>query len=203
MRFNVPKYADQITVGMVADYANAANEFEKVAAICRCSVKDAKKATKVSAEAIIGMFEFIINQGLAEDKRIFTHKFTMFGKRFMLGRIVDIQNISGAEFADLMMLTESNPLKHIDKIAAILFRPVTRSVVYSRRKTIKGWYDIETYDSDKMHTYMHIVREMPITVLAGAQVFFSNLETNLLLRIPQFSDQIRKQAAKELNLKIV
>ena len=101
-----------------------------------------------------------------------------------------IKQTSLGEFVDLEEYAKS-PEENLHKIAAILYRPVTKHrfkdvkfTVKQKIKSMKGlveepfeYYDIEKYDSETLKERAELFKELPVDIVLGAQSFFLAVST--------------------------
>lgn len=107
------------------------------------------------------------------------------------GFIPNLDMISTAEYIDLNRLLEDK--KELHRIAAILYRPITKSDGEQ--------YRIEKYKGTGK--YMEQMRELDFRVVLGAIVFFSILETRLLKHSPTYIQMLEKRNKKKGRLGII
>jgi len=85
------------------------------------------------------------------------------------GFIPNLDKITAGEWRDLSIYGTN--VDDLHKLMAVLFRPI-------KRKDILGNYEIINYDgTDK---YSTIMKYMPLSIVNGALVFFSNLASELV-----------------------
>lgn len=90
------------------------------------------------------------------------------------GFIPNLDSISFGEYIDAEKYM--GDWKTMNNAMAVLFRPITKQ---------KGFqYDIETYQSSA--TYSEVMKAMPLDVALGANVFFWNLGSELLIGLTSF-----------------
>lgn len=130
---------------------------------------------------------------LFEQKTNFKNRFTLGGKEF--GFIPNLEEISWGEYIDL----EANisDIKNFHKAMAVMYRPITEKH--------GDKYLIEPYVSSV--TYAEVMEFAPLDIALASQVFFCNLENELLTAILYYlesqvmmSKSLQTTLAKELNL---
>jgi hypothetical protein len=97
------------------------------------------------------------------------------------GWVPKLDDLNFGEFLDL-----NNNITSWDNIVTamgVLYRPVTEF-------TKDGKYNIEKYEGDKYH---HLLKDMPISAVFGANVFFWNLGTDLVTATHKFLEKELKQ----------
>ena len=109
----------------------------------------------------------------------FTQRFTFEGVEF--GFIPDLENISWGEYIDI----ESNlvDVENYHKAMAVMYRPITR--------THYDTYEIMEYKGDtEFHDLMKLI---PLEYALGANVFFCDLEMQLLNHTLNYLGEMTKQ----------
>jgi hypothetical protein len=194
MQLTIPANPNLVTLGQFHDYMNSASGIGKVAAITGKTPKEIGKLTPQAIHEVCSAFETVVN--LSEpilpamfEVRIGKGLFKWLTPRMQLGFIPDMNQMSAAEFADLLMLAE-DPVKHSIKIASILFRPIKDSVF--------KWYTIHEYNSAEIDKHEPFIRQIPLPIYLGARAFFLATHNELLKQIPEFSQALAKEAEKEI-----
>jgi hypothetical protein len=128
---------------------------------CEVTEEQAKQIDSDSANKVIKILVDLLSveQPLVES-------FKLGGIQF--GWIPKLDNLSFGEFLDL-----NNNIDNWENMVtamAVLYRPVTG-------RAADGKYLIEKYEGDKYH---EILKEMPLSVVLGATVFFWNLGLDLV-----------------------
>ena len=126
-------------------------------------------------------------QSLKQDIIKALNKDAKFEPRFMLngrewGFEPNLDGISGGHNADLLEYHSDNDQLH--RYVACLFRPITGKDKF-------GNYEIETYNGTAEHSQE--LKQMPLHIYKGANVFFSSLANELLSSTQKF---IRKELMK-------
>lgn len=119
---------------------------------------------------------------ILNDKPDFIHRFTFDGVEY--GFIPNLNDITTGEFIDLDEYIKEG--KQLHKIAAILYRPVT--------KRNGKLYDIEKYEGTSK--YADTMMKVDYKVILGAMVFFWNLGNSLLESSVTFTEKTLKQTEK-------
>lgn len=94
---------------------------------------------------------------------------TFFIKDVEFGFIPNFDKITIGEFIDIQ--TYGVDVKEMHKLMAVLFRPI-------KKKDVLGNYTIIDYKGTKQ--YSDIMKHMPLSIVNGSLVFFSNLANELL-----------------------
>lgn len=124
--------------------------------------------------------EYVKSINNMPDKLI--QRFKIAGVEF--GIIPDFEEMSTAEYLDLD--SYQNDTQHIDRLMAVLYRPIVKS---------KGdKYEIEKYEgSDK---YKDVMREVDSSIFLSATSFFFHLSALLLLDLNTSSNKKKKPQKK-------
>ncbi len=120
------------------------------------------------AKEILETIDLALNQTVE-----FEPRFTMGGIDF--GFIPNLDYITQGEFIDLS--TYGTDVETMHNLMAVLFRPVVK-------KDLVGNYDILPYQGTKQ--YADIMKAMPMSIVNGALVFFSNLASELIIYTQKF-----------------
>lgn len=120
---------------------------------------------------------------ILNDKPDFIHRFVYDGVEY--GFIPNLNDISTGEFIDLDEYIKDG--KQLHKIAAILYRPVT--------KRNGKLYDIEKYEGTSK--YADTMMKVDYKVVLGALVFFWNLGNSLLKSSVTYTQNVVKKLEKE------
>lgn len=97
----------------------------------------------------------------------FEPTFTMGDIEF--GFIPNLDDITQGEFIDIS--SYGTDIESMHKLMAVLFRPI-------KKKDLVGNYEIIPYEGTKQ--YATIMKAMPMSIVQGALVFFSNLASELV-----------------------
>ena len=96
------------------------------------------------------------------------------------GFIPDLENITFGEFIDLdSLMTWDN----MHKAMAVLYRPIT--------KRYNDLYEIEEYESSSK--YSDVMKECPLDIVLGANVFFYHLSNDLLSGLVKHLKQMKTE----------
>jgi hypothetical protein len=128
---------------------------------CEVTEDQAKQIDSDSANKVIKILVDLLSV-----EQTLVESFKLGGIQF--GWIPKLDNLSFGEFLDL-----NNNIDNWENMVtamAVLYRPVTG-------RAADGKYLIEKYEGDKYH---EILKEMPLSVVLGATVFFWNLGLDLV-----------------------
>ena len=114
-------------------------------------------------------------ESLDKDKVIFTFNFK--GTNYGFQKNINEMNFAG--FVDYELFITDGIEKNLDKLAALMYRPITSQILKS--------YSIEEYDSDKMIKRAEQFKDLPVKyVLSGvffysvvAQIYIDNMRHSL------------------------
>lgn len=130
---------------------------------------------------------------LFEQKTNFQNRFTLSGVEF--GFIPNLEEISWGEYIDLE--ANLNDISNFHKAMAVMYRPI--------KEKHGDKYLIEPYISSV--TYAEVMEFCPLDIALASQVFFCNLENELLTATLYYLEsqvkknkQIQMTLVKELNL---
>lgn len=179
LTLKVPKTLSDITLGQYQEYMSvvAMNKDEdegtveflnKKALEIFCGV-ELKDAYNLPLKTFINVLEHI-NTIFKEDTPLVRHfKFKdPDGVEQLMGFIPNLEKMSFGEYVDANGYF--NKWEDAHKLMAVLFRPV--KIVSGER------YQIREYEGTS--TYAEAMREMPISIVFGAKVFFYRLSTRLV-----------------------
>ncbi len=156
-----------------------------ITTFCNISLQDLRELDNSQVLDIINRLGGLFSKFNGEMP--FVRRFTLNGVEY--GFIPNLDNISYGENVDICN-NISEGSKGMAKAMGILYRPVLPT---SGKKN----YEIEKYTADPKYT--EIMKDMPVDVMLGAQVFFWTLTRDLLLHIPSYlKKQVETPQLKEL-----
>lgn len=117
----------------------------------------------------------------------FEPTFTMGDIEF--GFIPNLDDITQGEFIDIS--SYGTDVETLHNLMAVLFRPI-------KKKDLLGNYEIIPYEGTKQ--YATIMKAMPMSIVQGALVFFSNLASELVNYTQRF---MKEEQAKGVLLRII
>ena len=123
----------------------------------------------------------------------FVNRFNMDGKEF--GFIPNLDNISNIELSVLKMKNKEffdtasigQGYEEVHRLMAVLFRPITGTDTF-------GNYKIEEYNGTVLTA--DSMKDMPLSIVQGALVFFQNLATELRLSSLKFTQEVLAKETK-------
>lgn len=111
---------------------------------------------------------------------------TFFMEDVEFGFIPNLDKITAGEYRDLSLYGVD--VQEMHKLMAVLFRPI-------KKKDIVGNYSIINYEGTER--YAAIMRYMPLSVVNGALVFFSNLANELVIYTQRFTEAEQLKAEQQ------
>ena len=111
---------------------------------------------------------------------------TSFMEDVEFGFIPNLDKITAGEYRDLSLYGVD--VQEMHKLMAVLFRPI-------KKKDIVGNYSIINYEGTER--YAAIMRYMPLSVVNGALVFFSNLANELVIYTQRFTEAEQLKAEQQ------
>jgi hypothetical protein len=180
LEVRIPQSLDEITVGQYQQFIEETNGMtdesllqDKVITIfCGLTLPQLRSLMVGQVNDIISRLEPLINQFGDEQK--FVQRFTVNNVEY--GFIPNLEtNISYGENKDASKYF-SEGVASVHKAMAILYRPILN--------TFNHTYNISEYQVPNPHE--DALKEMPVSVMLGANVFFWNLIKELLTHIPSY-----------------
>ena len=203
MKIVLPENISEITLGQFQKYLKLLTrelsdiDFNKrkIAIFTKLPYRDISKVSSVDFKELLLQIDLAL-----ATKAEFTNRFTLNNIEY--GFIPNLDNISIGEYADLQKYSEQLSLveddnietmidgfNEMEKIMAVLFRPIIN-------KDRFGNYKIESYTADDSRN--EIMKEIPLSLVNGALVFFSNLANELYNSIQRYTTQELLKETKPL-----
>ena len=194
MKIVLPENISEITLGQFQKYLKLLTrelsdiDFNKrkIAIFTKLPYRDISKVSSVDFKELLLQIDLAL-----ATKAEFTNRFTLNDIEY--GFIPNLDNISIGEYADLQKYSEQLSLveddnietmidgfNEMEKIMAVLFRPIINKDGF-------GNYKIESYTADEARN--EIMKEMPLSLVNGALVFFSSLANELYNSIQRYTTQ--------------
>ena len=134
------------------------------------------------------------------------------------GKLYGYQHMSKltlGEYIDLENLVKE-PIKNLEQVMAILYRPVLKqsfkSIKWATKMGYKlgigevddlsKYYELEKYDSSKRQDNAEVMKNLPVSYALGALSFFLQVGNSLLLGSEAYSQAKTKKQKKEILKKI-
>ena len=143
---------------------------------------------------------------------VFEFKGTLYGFQ-------PLSKMSVAEWIDIDARLK-DPIKHLEELMAILYRPITESNFDSYQWKVKNYvktlmgsseslfklYSIEEYDVEKRDWRTEVFKDLPISYGLGALTFFLSfgmmLQRDLVTSSPQMTKEQKKEMTQMIDLAI-
>ena len=178
LKIQIPKSLDAIKLKEYQEYAAVMNQFDlekdselvsqkAIAIFCDIPLHNVVKTPLYKFDELLSHLSTILSVKARPQ-----YKFTMTdpnGTSQKFGLIPDLHDMSYAEWKDLEMYM-SNGWTDMHKALAVLYRPITF-------EGKNGMYRIEDYESAKK--YSQVMKDSPLEVALGVEVFFYHLGTRL------------------------
>ena len=182
------KYSD-ITLGEYVAYKKAGiSEIMKLQAVTGLSKQDALKVRSDKAELAIATFEAALNNPVQPETRF---KIQLGGKDY--GFIPDLTKITLGNKVDIMTNVETADVANWPKVMAMLYRPIVAN--------LGSKYEIEPYDSDKVHERIELFKTLPLPIADGALLFFSTISNELSSSLQLSLVRTMRREMSELTVK--
>ena len=182
MKLIVPSNLNEISLSKYQEYLKAFEQSKteknaetflslKVLEIfCELTPDQSKQVQQDDANKVVKIIVDLLSE---EPQRL--ECFTI--DNIVFGWVPRLDDLNFGEFLDL-----NNNITSWDNMVTamgVLYRPVTEF-------TKDGKYNIEKYQGDKYH---HLLKDMPISAVFGANVFFWNLGTDLVTATYKYLEQ--------------
>ena len=141
-----------------------------ISILCNITIQDLRGLTLKEIQVITLAVVSIVSK-FNDDEMQFYNRFTLDGVEY--GFIPNLNEISYGENKDIVSYMAEG-VESYHKSMAVLYRPIVR--------TSNDTYTISEYKVPNAHE--SLLKEMPVSVMLGANVFFWNLTKELLQHIP-------------------
>ncbi len=138
------------------------NPIKFLAVMTDLDEEDIKYAKKKDMDFV---YTFLVQRYLMEQDKTLKPSFEHEGVEY--GLMSDMTSLNFGGWVDLEFLTTDGVEKNMNKIMALMYRPITK-------KTNKG-FEIEEYDHDDMEQRAEIFLDLPSEYFWGVANFFFNL----------------------------
>ena len=135
---------------------------ELIVALTGLQRNDVKYANRKDMDFV---YRFLTQHYLTDQKTTLQTTFELEGVEY--GLMADMTKLNFGGWVDLEFLTTDGVEKNMNKIMAIMYRPII--------KETKNGYEIEEYDHDDMEDRAEIFLDLPIELFWGVSNFFSAL----------------------------
>ena len=169
---SIPENLNDITLGQYQRFLKIENPTEEDILKIFLNL-DFKGLAKVKANDVEKYSAHIVS--LFEQEQEHQMRFVLSGVEF--GFIPKLDDITYGENKDVTSYLNDWDTMH--KAMAVLYRPI--------KQRLGKRYLIEDYEGS--HKYSEIMKEMPLSIVMGAMVFFYNLTNALLKVIPNYLEK--------------
>tara|TARA_R110002124_G_scaffold123773_1_gene282685 strand:+ start:293 stop:892 length:600 start_codon:yes stop_codon:yes gene_type:complete len=179
-KIEIPTSLDDITLAQFKEYSLMISReteedltFKKQVINLFCT-GDTEKIEFFKKKQIDSIFADF-NEMLESERNIFEKIISIDGKEY--GFIPNLKDLSIGEFSDIETLMKDGVFENIEKVLAVLFRPVINKV--------KHLYNIADYDglNDRDKLFLN---KFPVKNFHGTMVFFLIIAKELLMHTHQF-----------------
>jgi len=188
---NIPKNADAITLSQFIKFKTSPNDLHKIMAITGKSKDVVSKWQTATVQQILDTFEVSCNTGGNKLMR----EIRIDGQ--LLAFMPDLNVMTLAEHIELetfagQIWNEEGELigyQHLPNLMAVMYRPI--------KERVGKFYKLKEYDPDTVPEYIEYVKEMPLSAVNGALVFFSTIGEELGNSSLQYLQRKLEEAMKE------
>ena len=192
-KIEIPTSLDDITLAQFKEYSLMISReteedltFKKQVINLFCT-GDTEKIEFFKKKQIDSIFADF-NEMLESERNIFEKIISIDGKEY--GFIPNLKDLSIGEFSDIETLMKDGVFENIEKVLAVLFRPVINKV--------KHLYNIADYDglNDRDKLFLN---KFPVKNFHGTMVFFLIIAKELLMHTHQFlkeNQQMENKSSK-------
>ena len=192
-KIEIPTSLDDITLAQFKEYSLMISReteedltFKKQVINLFCT-GDTEKIEFFKKKQIDSIFADF-NEMLESERNIFEKIISIDGKEY--GFIPNLKDLSIGEFSDIETLMKDGVFENIEKVLAVLYRPVINKV--------KHLYNIADYDglNDRDKLFLN---KFPVKNFHGTMVFFLIIAKELLMHTHQFlkeNQQMENKSSK-------
>jgi len=186
MKITIPETLKDITLGQFQKYSELIKREDlsdielnrrKIHLFTGLDYNSVSNIKQYDAKEILETIDLALNQTVE-----FEPRFTMGGIEF--GFVPNLDDITQGEFIDIS--TYGTEVETMHQLMAVLFRPI-------KNKDLLGNYEVIPYEGTKQ--YANIMKAMPMHIVNGCLVFFSNLANELVSYTQKYMTEER---AKEV-----
>ena len=189
-KIEIPTSLDDITLAQFKEYSLMISReteedltFKKQVINLFCT-GDTEKIEFFKKKQIDSIFADF-NEMLESERNIFEKIISIDGKEY--GFIPNLKDLSIGEFSDIETLMKDGVFENIEKVLAVLYRPVINKV--------KHLYNIADYDglNDRDKLFLN---KFPVKNFHGTMVFFLIIAKELLMHTHQFLKENQQTESK-------
>ena len=214
IQVDIPEYLTIKDYQALQKYKNIDTKFEKL-------VKVVSTFTNLTYEKIRDLPPGAITEIYEDINKLSDHEDTFYAICEFKGKVLGYQDIKASSlgsYIDLENLTKEGLDENLHKIAALLYRPITKNTLGGYKWTVKNaiklannsvenvfdYYTIEEYNSDKRKEVEKDFLDFPVHILLGALGFFLGSASMYLANIAFSQDKsISKQMIQTTEKKIL
>lgn len=185
MKVLIPESINDITLGQYQKYVKLQERTDidaygfdkrKIEIFCGVPFQQVDKISIEDLKSISDAIDLALNQTVSFVPTFKLHNIKM-------GMIPNFENdkLTAKEYID--MTSYSGDVENLNKLMAVLFRPIVK-------EDLTG-YKIAEYNGTE--EYANVMKQMPLSIVNGALVFFSNLANELEHHIQRFIIQEQKK----------
>lgn len=187
MKIIVPETLKDITLGQFQKYSELIKREDltdvelnrrKIHLFTGLDYNSVANIKQYDAKEILETIDKALNQTVE-----FEPRFTMGGIEF--GFVPNLDEITQGEFIDVS--TYGTDVETLHSLFAVLFRPI-------KNKDLLGNYEVIAYEGTKQ--YANIMKAMPMHIVNGALVFFSNLANELVVYTQKYMTEEQAREAQ-------
>jgi hypothetical protein len=177
MKITLPENISDITLNQFQRYSELVEREDltdkqkndrKISIFTSINHKESGSISSVDYNEILEQIDSALNQTVE-----FKNTFKMGGVEF--GFIPNLDEITQGEFIDLS--TYGMSAENLHKVMAVLFRPIKNKDGFKN-------YSVVGYDGTKQ--YAEVMKQMPLSIVNGALVFFLNLANELTIHTQKY-----------------
>ena len=179
---NVPSEIKDITLGQYMDVMSHEDitDEQLISILCNISLDKVRELPADTYDTVLSILVDVTNK--LQDEQPLTMRFKLNGREY--GMIPNFDKITYGENKDLSSYLQN--WNTMDRAMAVLFRQVDA--------TYNDTYRIVKYSGTSNHITM---RQMPLDIVLGSQIFFYSLTRELLKAIPNYLEREVKRLPKE------
>jgi len=167
--FEIPISFDKVTLIQYINWHNAENLLQKCAAALSVDVRECRNIRPQDMRLIVDGFQMVIDNELTRHEKVIHLNGTKYGyipsvNKMSLGEYVDLDEANKDVF-------ENEKWERLIDMMAVFYRPVTM--------TIGDHYRVEEYNGEEATNNRKDIEAMPMSLVSGALLFFSTIETEL------------------------
>lgn len=182
MSIKIPRGLQDITLGKYIKLVQQdLNDEEVISLMCDITIADLRLLPNKLYNQIHNEVYDVLSK--VNDEQSLTMTFKLHGVEY--GMIPNLEEITYGENKDLT--TYLQDWKTMDRAMAVLYRPIEMKN--------KDLYTIQKYNGSNQSK--HLMTDIPLSIVLGAQSFFYNLTEALLFAIPNYLQKVKDSNDKQ------